>query len=178
MKLSTALRMRSWNTTKRTMSASYCARRGGRRIGYWAGPDCTGSMSTFWSADHGAQRSWAPLARTRSTCIWKGIITTYRWPIFEVSCVIISGDPFFISPFTPKSDQFQISPAASPEILHHTVWRTWLSIAYSDERWLIYCQYSLQPHLYCTLLWRLGRFSLKYHPNWRLHFASFWYSRV
>ena len=27
---------------------------------------------------------------------------------------------------TPKSDQFQISPSASPEILHHTVWRTWL----------------------------------------------------
>ena len=23
--------------------------------------------------------------------------------------------------FTPKSDQFQMSPAASPEILHHTV---------------------------------------------------------
>ena len=27
------------------------------------------------------------------------------------------------------SDQYQISPAASSEILHHTVWRTWLSIA-------------------------------------------------
>ena len=26
-----------------------------------------------------------------------------------------------INPFTPKSDQFQISLAASPEILHHTV---------------------------------------------------------
>ena len=38
-------------------------------------------------------------------------------------------------PFTPKRDQFQISPAAS-EILHHIVWRTWLFIAYSDETWL------------------------------------------
>ena len=28
--------------------------------------------------------------------------------------------------FTPTSDQCQISPAASPEILHHTVWRPWL----------------------------------------------------
>ena len=28
------------------------------------------------------------------------------------------------NPFTPKNDQFQISPAASPEISHHTVWRT------------------------------------------------------
>ena len=26
------------------------------------------------------------------------------------------------NPFTPKSDQFQVSPAASPEIRHHTVW--------------------------------------------------------
>ena len=26
------------------------------------------------------------------------------------------------------------SPAASPEISHRTVWRTWLFIAYSDER--------------------------------------------
>ena len=32
------------------------------------------------------------------------------------------------SPFTPTSDQFQISSAASPEILHHTVWRTWAFI--------------------------------------------------
>ena len=38
-----------------------------------------------------------------------------------------------INPFTP-SDQSQISPATSPERLHHTVWRTWLFVAYSDER--------------------------------------------
>ena len=38
---------------------------------------------------------------------------------------------------TPKSDQVQISPAASPEILHHTVWRTWLFIAYSDWKMII-----------------------------------------
>ena len=39
-------------------------------------------------------------------------------------------DPFTtLNPFTPKTDQFQISPAASPEILHHTVWRTSLFIA-------------------------------------------------
>ena len=31
---------------------------------------------------------------------------------------------FTINPFTPKSDQCQISPAPSPEIFHHTVWRT------------------------------------------------------
>ena len=37
-----------------------------------------------------------------------------------------------VNPFTPKSDQCQISPAASAEILHPTVWRTQLFIAYSD----------------------------------------------
>ena len=33
---------------------------------------------------------------------------------------------FLYNPFTPKSDQLQISPAALPDTLHHTVWRTWL----------------------------------------------------
>ena len=47
-----------------------------------------------------------------------------------------------LNPFTPKSDQCQISPAASPEIDNHTVWRTWRFIAYSDERWW-YDQFSL-----------------------------------
>ena len=46
------------------------------------------------------------------------------------------------NPFIPKSDQCQISPAASPEISHRTVWRTWLFLAYSDER-LLYCLFSL-----------------------------------
>ena len=54
-----------------------------------------------------------------------------------------------LNPFTTKSDQSQISPAASPQIVHHTVWRTWLFIAYSDERWLHY-QFSL-PHPYTSL---------------------------
>ena len=53
------------------------------------------------------------------------------------------------NPLTPHSDQFQISPAASPEILHHPVWRSWLFIAYSHERWL-YCHFSV-PHLYVSL---------------------------
>ena len=55
-----------------------------------------------------------------------------------------------LNPFTPNGDQFQISPSASPEILHHIVWRIWLFIAYSDERWSCY-QFSL-PHLYISLL--------------------------
>ena len=62
-----------------------------------------------------------------------------------------------VSTFSPKSDQFQISPAASPEILHHTVWRTWLFMAYSDERWLYY-QFSL-PHSYISLE-KVGRMYL------------------
>ena len=56
-------------------------------------------------------------------------------------------------PFTPNSDQCQISPAASSEILHHTVWRTWLFIACSDERWWYYL-FSL--HHLAFLFKRLG----------------------
>ena len=59
-----------------------------------------------------------------------------------------------VSPFTPKSDQFQISPTASPEILHHTVWRTWLFKAHSNEM-RTYNKFSL-PHLY-IYLWKVGR---------------------
>ena len=44
-----------------------------------------------------------------------------------------SGTPF--NPFTPKNDQYQNFPAASPEIQHHIVWRTWLFIANQDARW-------------------------------------------
>ena len=54
-----------------------------------------------------------------------------------------------INAFAPKSDQCQISPAASQEILHHAVWRSWLFIANSDVRWLYY-QFSLL-HLYISL---------------------------
>ena len=50
--------------------------------------------------------------------------------------------------FTPKSDRFQISPAASLNMLHHTVWRIWLFIAYSGEWWFYY-QFSL-PHSYIS----------------------------
>ena len=61
--------------------------------------------------------------------------------------------PLYINPFTAKSDQCQISPAASLEILHHTVWRTWLFVAYSDERWLC-CSNS--HYLTCTFPFRKG----------------------
>ena len=59
-----------------------------------------------------------------------------------------------VSPFPPKSDQFQISPAASPKILHHTVWRTWLFIAYSNERW---SYYQFSPLLTYTFLFETVR---------------------
>ena len=42
-----------------------------------------------------------------------------------------------VSLFISKSDQVRISPVASPVILHHTVWRTWLFIAYSDWKMIL-----------------------------------------
>ena len=66
-----------------------------------------------------------------------------------------------INPFTPKSDQFQISPAATPEIWHHTVWKTWLFIAHSDRRWLYY-QFSLLHSYNCFLKgWENTLFELR-----------------
>ena len=65
-----------------------------------------------------------------------------------------------VSPFTPKSDQRQISPVASAETLQHAVW-TWLFIASSDERGLYY-QFSL-PRLYIFSLkcWEDVLFALR-----------------
>ena len=68
-------------------------------------------------------------------------------------------------PFTPESDQSQISPPAPPEILRHTVRRTWLLIAYSDERWLWY-KFSLS---------HLRIFSLK---GWENVLCELWSERV
>ena len=54
-------------------------------------------------------------------------------------------------------DQFQISPPASPELLHRTVWRTWLFVAHSDEKWFIFLlpiEFSL-PRLYDISLWKV-----------------------
>ena len=72
----------------------------------------------------------------------------------------------YINPFTPESDQCQISPAASPEILHHTVRRTWLFIAYSGEKWLYY-KFSLH-HSYNRFLkgWENTLFELWRLTNW------------
>ena len=89
--------------------------------------------------------SWQPAA-------WAGPGRVWMWS--EVWLwVCWSAWPRFgrwhLVPFTPKSHQRQISPSASPKILHHTLWRTWLFIAYQDEIWLCY-QFSLH-HLYITL---------------------------
>ena len=54
-----------------------------------------------------------------------------------------------LNSFTPKSDQFQISPVASPEIYHHTVWRTWLFIV---------CSHQISPEIYHHTVWRTWLF--------------------
>ena len=66
-----------------------------------------------------------------------------------------------VNPFTPESDQCQNSPEASQEIWHHTVWRTWLFIAYSDEKGLCY-KFSLH-HSYNRFLkgWENTLFELR-----------------
>ena len=79
-------------------------------------------------------------------CVWftKWFLLSPQFSIHPTVC------PWVFKPFTPKSDQCQISPAASPEILHHTVWRTWLFIAYQVDKWSYY-QFSLH-HSYVSLL--------------------------
>ena len=102
------------------------------------------------------------------------------WPacmVFTVAYVWCSSHKSILNPFTPESDQCQNSPAASKEIWHHTVWRTWLFIAYSDEKWLYY-KFSLH-HSYNRFLkgWENTLFELRservkvtylHFPSWCL----------
>ena len=83
----------------------------------------------------------------------RSMIIYYQFSLMQVS--LKGWDNVLFNPFTPKSDQLQISPAPSPELLHHTLWRTWRFIVYSEDRWLYY-QFSLH-HLYIYFsLKRLG----------------------
>ena len=63
-------------------------------------------------------------------------------------------------PFTPKSDQCQLSPAASPVILCHTLWRTWLFISLlTPDKRLLYYQFSLLSLIHFSVR-RLGECTL------------------
>ena len=89
-----------------------------------------------------------------------------------------STELIIINPFIPKSDQYQISPVASQEILHHTVWRTWLFIAYSDARWLYY-QLSLPSVIQLSLQgWENAVFELGSGRVKRpfVYLVKLWYS--
>ena len=73
------------------------------------------------------------------------------WCILGIHAVRTPGDDDGPDKWN-QSDQFKIYPTASPKILHHTAWRTWLFIAHSDH----YCTSLSLPHLY-TSLWKVGR---------------------
>ena len=106
-----------------------------------------------------------PCFETHSTGWWSRLHKTQQEPhrvwwleakgIFTIFCL------FDFDPVTPKSDQCRIYPAASLEIWHHTVWRTWLFIAHSDEKWLYY-KFSLH-HSYNRFLkgWENTLFELR-----------------
>ena len=134
---------------------------------------CYGSASLSPTAriHNGSKFWWKPAGssvstdRTRCTC--KFLFQSVHWG--------------WINPFTPESDQCQNSPAASQEIWHHTVWRTWLFIANSDEKWLYY-KFSL--HHSCNRFWKVGRIhflssGVKGLISWWGHFiCSDWLSEI
>ena len=78
----------------------------------------------------------------------------------------ISSKHRFFNPFIPNNDKFQISPAASPEILHHTVRRTWLFIACSDERRIIQPITTTSLTHFSLKVWENVSLSRKAHARW------------
>ena len=80
-------------------------------------------------------------------CKW-GLGSLYgHLPLYEMYCYVT---------FTPKIDKFQTFYTASPKILHHTVWRTWLFMAYPDERRLYY-QFLLNYSILTKQDWHYAR---------------------
>ena len=92
----------------------------------------------------------------------KRLVAIKDWSSFAISVLYLRFSVQYnnyLNPFTPKSDQLQISPAASPERLHNTVWRTWLFTAYSDERRLHH-QLTTFPVHFSWKGWENVRFDL------------------
>ena len=90
------------------------------------------TISHVWTGTTQAQTH----ARVPFSCA--SVVPVHTWLMLALVLVLASYVQTSLNPFTPKSDQCQISPAASQEILHYTVRRTWLYIAYSWERWVYY----------------------------------------
>ena len=58
------------------------------------------------------------------------------------------------NPFTPESDQLKLFSCSLTRTITWRRWRSWLFMAYSDERWLYY-QFSLPHFIYISafLVW-------------------------
>ena len=75
-----------------------------------------------------------PVSRVYSIMYYVGLPVGLRWKskwshLLLVDCssmTLVESKTSVLNPVNPKSDQHQNSPAASPEIKHHTVRRTWL----------------------------------------------------
>ena len=114
----------------------------------------TGCKSvSVWEPD----KLWLPpgfepsnVCQSSSTAI---VGNTHREPYTNIVIIDLCTSKNFTRffPFTPKSDQVQISPAAFPVILHHTVWRTWLFITYSDWKMIIILLILITPLIYFFL---------------------------
>ena len=83
------------------------------------------------------------------------------------------------NPFTPEGDEVQTSPAASPVIIHHTLWRTWLFTALL--RWNAIVLPNSHCITYTFLYKRLGEYTfwdsgserVKKEPIEELHTSLF-----
>ena len=77
-----------------------------------------------------SQRNWIVLFLPSNVA---AVQTLYFSDENRMLSPVVNNITLSFNPSTPESDQFQISLVTSPEILCHTVWRTWLSIAHSDK---------------------------------------------
>ena len=113
------------------------------RVSFWGGWSKLQSCTRICQAE--TKKKTTPVTRQAKARISSTFEkrNKYSAGLKTIRCVTCGSHPYgatgwvkrilmcLFNPFTTKSDQVQISPAALPDILHHTVWRTWLFLAYS-----------------------------------------------
>ena len=121
---------------------------------------CSGLFPCWLPQSHESIQGWL-WEKKQTNIVLSIIVYNTSISLIHNKHINLFQSTLFLNPFTPESDQCQNSPAASQEIWHHTVWRTWLFIAYSDEKWLYY-KFSLH-HSYNRFLkgWENTLFELR-----------------
>ena len=108
---------------------------------------CSWLVTIVWQGQNETKTKTPPKAAESRESNRKGVHTMITTAKVRLDGIAVRDTLFcrnhgsrkVFNPFTPKSDQFQISPTAHQKYYLTQYLRTWRFIFYSDDRWL-HCQ--------------------------------------